>query len=213
MSSVSTRRAAAAKQPVGQGGKRPAAVGVGRRAEVVGEQQQLAVARRRRRRGCRGEWRSAPPSHSASSSKPTRASARALSPRLAELVDESVVAAVRHPDLAGARLGDGGEKLRPVGMIGDDERQLDAALAHAAFDAHPAGRERRHRIGEAARPAVGKRRRRTQHERARQRVALGIRRRPDIAEVDARASHRARSGRRARHADRSARRSQRGAAA
>src|SRR5688572_25130785 len=54
---------------------------------------------------------------------------------------QRLLAAVRHPDLAGARLDDGFQKLVPVGMVGDDERQLDAALFRALADAHPARSE------------------------------------------------------------------------
>src|SRR3712207_9584754 len=42
-------------------------------------------------------------------------------------VDQRVVAPVRHPDLRRAHLVHGGVQLRPVGVVADDQRQLDAA--------------------------------------------------------------------------------------
>ena len=60
-------------------------------------------------------------------------------------------------------------------MIGDDERQRDAALAGAGAHPHPPGREGGHRIGEAARPELVQGGGRTEHDRARQRgIALPL---------------------------------------
>ena len=58
------------------------------------------------------------------------------------------------PGLGGVDLGDGGGELGPVGVVGDDERQLDAALAGAGADLHPAGGEGDERVGEAADPGA-----------------------------------------------------------
>ena len=43
----------------------------------------------------------------------------------------------------------------PVGMIGNHQRQFDAALARARAHPHPARGERRDRIGKAPRPEIG----------------------------------------------------------
>ena len=51
-------------------------------------------------------------------------------------------------------------------VVGDDQRQFDAALLGALADAHPAGGEARHGIGKAPRPAVGKGRGRADHDGA-----------------------------------------------
>ena len=72
-------------------------------------------------------------------------------------------------------------------MIGDDERQLDAALAGALAHPHPARGEAGHRIGEAPRPAVGEGGRRADDDRAGE-IGLAAalqRRRLERAEIDA----------------------------
>ncbi len=55
---------------------------------------------------------------------------------------------------AGAEFGDGAGQFVPVGVVGEDQRQLDASLPGAGPDPHPAGGEGVDRIGEAPRPAV-----------------------------------------------------------
>ena len=55
---------------------------------------------------------------------------------------------------ARVELGDGGGELGPVGVVGDDEGELDAALAGAGADLHPAGGEGDERVGEAADPGA-----------------------------------------------------------
>ena len=76
-------------------------------------------------------------------------------------------------------------QLGPVGMVGDDQRQLGAALAGAGAYAHPARGHRRHRIGEAARPAVGDRRGRAEHDGALEGLEDRVRHQRDVAEIDA----------------------------
>ncbi len=61
---------------------------------------------------------------------------------------------MRDPDLAGPGLGDGLAQLVPVGMVGDHQRQLDAGLAGALLDAHPARGDGQHRIGQPPAPAI-----------------------------------------------------------
>ena len=68
--------------------------------------------------------------------------------------DQRFLAAVGDPGLARVELGDGGGELGPVAVVGDDERQLDAALAGAGADLHPAGGEGDQRVGEAADPGA-----------------------------------------------------------
>ena len=53
---------------------------------------------------------------------------------------------MRHPHLLGAGLGDGLGQFGPVGMVGDDQRQLDALLPRPRAHPHPSRGERRHRI-------------------------------------------------------------------
>ena len=72
------------------------------------------------------------------------------------------------PHFRSAGCGDGVDQLGPVGMVGDDERQLDAALAGARPDPHPAGGEGGQGIAQAPRPAAGKLGGRAHDESARQ---------------------------------------------
>ena len=46
-------------------------------------------------------------------------------------MDQRLLPAVRHPDLRGPDLPDGGQEFRPVAVVGDHQRQLAAALAGA----------------------------------------------------------------------------------
>src|SRR4051794_13923144 len=68
------------------------------------------------------------------------------------------------PYFARFELADGHGELVPVGVIGNDERQLDVALARALADPHPARSHRRHRVREPARPAVVERSGRGDHD-------------------------------------------------
>src|SRR5215203_7497020 len=61
---------------------------------------------------------------------------------------------VRDPDFARRKLADRAGQLVPVGMVGDDQRQLDVRLPRPLADAHPAGGHSRDRIGQPTRPAV-----------------------------------------------------------
>ena len=67
---------------------------------------------------------------------------------------QRVLFAMRDPDLSGARLANGFGEPVPIAMIGDDERQLDAALTRSSPHAHPAGSEGGERIGETPRPQI-----------------------------------------------------------
>ncbi len=53
-------------------------------------------------------------------------------------MDQRVLAAMRYPDFAGLQLADRVGQFVPVGMVGQDQRQLDIALPGALADAHPA---------------------------------------------------------------------------
>ena len=65
------------------------------------------------------------------------------SPRVCAPVHQRVLLAVRHPDFRRAGRGDGRGQAVPVGVVGDHQRQLDAALARARAHAHPARGESR----------------------------------------------------------------------
>src|SRR3546814_325538 len=60
--------------------------------------------------------------------------------------------------LFGRDLADRGGKLVPIGVVGEDQRQLDFALPRALAHAHPPARHRGVRIGQATQPAVVERR-------------------------------------------------------
>ena len=81
---------------------------------------------------------------------------------------ERFLAAMGDPHFARGDIADGAGQLVPVGVVGDDQRQLDHPLAGALADAHPAARHRGDRIGQAAAPAVVQGRRRAHHESAAQ---------------------------------------------
>src|SRR5207302_6114083 len=66
-----------------------------------------------------------------------------------------------------------------------DEWQLDATLAGAGAQPHPAGRERAHRIGETARPYFLQRRGWTECDRACQLDLFDVPHRAQLAERDA----------------------------
>ena len=88
------------EQPVGQRGERPAAVGIRRRGEIIGEQTQFVVARRRIGEPVQ-EFRES--LHDSSSSRPISASALAVAPRGLDVMQERVLAAVRDPHLLARR--------------------------------------------------------------------------------------------------------------
>ena len=154
--------------------------------EIVDQQRQLAVARRRQHQPVE-EFGEAV--HAiialvlvADEVERPRGDAGKLAP-----AHQRLLAAMRDPDLRGAGLADRRGQLVPVGMVGDDQRQLDAALLGALADAHPARGEAGDRIGKAARPAVGEGRGRADDDRAGE-IALrplSTRRRLQLAEIDA----------------------------
>ena len=86
---------------------------------------------------------------------------------------ERFLAAVGDPDFARGQLLDRRGQLVPVGMVGDDQRQLDHALAGALAHPHPARRHRGDRIGQAARPAVVEAAGRGEHDPAPELVLVG----------------------------------------
>ena len=63
--------------------------------------------------------------------------------------------------LAASGLGDRRAERLPIGMVGDDERQLDALLPGAGADPHPARGEGDDRVGEFSCPEILQRARRT----------------------------------------------------
>ena len=76
------------------------------------------------------------------------------------------------------------DQLGPVAVVGDDQRQLDAALAGAGAHAHPARGEGGDGIGEPPRPAVLQRRGRAEHDLTRQ-LARSVADQRQPAEIDA----------------------------
>ena len=98
---------------------------------------------------------------------------------------QSIFLAVRDPDFAGAGRRDGRCQPVPVGMIGDDQRQRHAVLARPRADAHPAGRERSHRIRKAPGPDVAQRGRRAYRDGAGKLGFVGAAHRTQFAERDA----------------------------
>ncbi len=72
--------------------------------------------------------------------------------------------AMRDENLFAAGFRDGLGQPGPVGVIGNDERKLDPALARAGANPHPPGGESRHRIGKFARPEILQRARRADHD-------------------------------------------------
>ena len=74
---------------------------------------------------------------------PRRAAVRA------RVMDQRLLATVRHQHHRRPHLVDGLRQLVPVGVIGDHQRQLDAALPRPLADAHPARGEAGHRLGKA----------------------------------------------------------------
>ena len=69
-------------------------------------------------------------------------------------VHQGVVGAMGDPDLRRAGGGNHGGQAIPVRVVGDHQRQLDAALAGARPYPHPSGRKGRDWLRKAARPAV-----------------------------------------------------------
>src|SRR5207248_11052214 len=68
--------------------------------------------------------------------------------------DERFLAAVGDPDLLRPQLADGGGELVPVGMVREDQRQLDVGLLGTLADAHPAAGEGGDRVGETDRKST-----------------------------------------------------------
>jgi hypothetical protein len=64
----------------------------------------------------------------------------AVRPRCVHQCNQRVFLAMRHPDFRRARRRDRRGEAIPVGMVGDHQRQLDAALARPGTQAHPARR-------------------------------------------------------------------------
>ena len=138
-------------QRAGERGQRPAALGIGRRAEIIRHQPQLVVAA-----GLVGEAVEKFGEAVHASASPTLRLAsddgflvlvaiaddierpRFQSARRAPM-HQRILLAVRNPDFAGAGRGDGRGQAVPVGVIGNDQRQLDAVLARPRADPHPAG--------------------------------------------------------------------------
>ncbi len=184
------------RQRPGDGGQRVAALGIGRGAEIIGEQPQLGIAA-----GLIGEAveQGREAVHEAAPSVAglhvdalgflfLAVADHVQRPRLQAArpapMHQCILGAVGHPDVGGAGGDDGGGEAVPVAVVGDHQRQLDAALAGARPHPHPARRERRHRIGKPAGPAVLQRRRRAQRDGAGEIGLAGIAHRPQLAERD-----------------------------
>ena len=146
--------------------------GSARRAEIIGHQPQLVVAR-----GLVGEAVQQFGEAVHASASPLAGFFVLLAiaddierPRLEPARDapvhQRILLAVRDPDLAGAGRGDGRGEAVPIGVIGNHQRQFDAMLARPRAHPHPARRERGDRIGEAPRPELVQRRRRTERDGA-----------------------------------------------
>src|SRR5690348_9859214 len=101
------------------------------------------------------------------------------------VVDQRLLAAVRHPDLRRTHLFQRPRELAPVGMVRDDQRQFGAALARTRAHTHPSRRHRRDRIEEASRPAIGEGRGWTEDDRALEGFQYRFGNRGNVAEVDA----------------------------
>ncbi len=86
-------------------------------------------------------------------------------------MDERLFAPVGDPDFVGGDLVEGCRQLVPIGVVGDHQRQFDPGGLGALAHPHPARGQRHHRIGQPARPDVGERRRRGQHDAALERLA------------------------------------------
>ena len=149
------------RQRAGQRRQRVAAVGIGRVAKIRRDQPQLVVAA-----GLIGEAvkQFGEAVHASASllaclvlilvavadevERP-RGKALCLAP-----MHQRIFLAVGDPDLAGAGGFDGRGQAVPVGVIGNHQRQFDAALPGAGAHPHPARGERRDRIGKPPRPDV-----------------------------------------------------------
>ena len=162
------------RQRAGQRRQRVAAIGICRLAKIRREQPQLVVAA-----GLVGEpvEQFGETVHGAASSRPAplrlrprrrNRPDRAAAPRgpcLAPM-HQRVFLAVGDPDLAGAGRLDGRGQSVPVGVIGNHQRQFDAALPGAGAHPHPARGERGDRIGKAPGPDISGGRRRRQRDGA-----------------------------------------------
>src|SRR4029079_5068487 len=103
--------------------------------------------------------------------------------RALDMIEERVLAPVCDPDFAGACLLDSRSKLVPIRVVGDHQWQLDPLLPPSGANPHPARGKRSERISEAARPAIGNRARRRQHDLDWKLNTRGVRRRLELAEL------------------------------
>src|SRR6478736_8297056 len=76
----------------------------------------------------------------------------ALTPGQLDVMQERVLAAVRNPHLVRAGLVNRPRQFAPIGVVGDDERQLDTTLPRPGADSHPAWGEGGERIWHSPRP-------------------------------------------------------------
>ena len=97
-------------------------------------------------------------------------------------MQQRLFAAVCHPHFGGINFGDRGGQFIPIGVIGNHQRQFDAALHRALPHPHPAAGHGRDRIGQAAAPAVVQCRWRCDDDMTSQRLALQRADRPQITQ-------------------------------
>ena len=138
--------------------------GSGVSGQMIADQPQLAVARGRQRQPVEKAGEVA--HQSGSSSNPTRCSGLAGTPFIAHQRTSASSRPCVTQTSDGRELGDGRGQRRPVAMVRQDQRQLDAALPLPRADLHPAARERDQRIGEPPHPLRRESRRRPEHDGA-----------------------------------------------
>lgn len=102
-------------------------------------------------------------------------------------VDKCLLRAMGHPDLLGTRFQNGAAKVVPVGMVGQDQRQLCPSLTRPRPNTHPPRGHRRDRITEPAGPTVRKLAGRT-HDDFTGKLLAALADRFDIAKFDPLAS-------------------------
>ena len=86
------------------------------------------------------------------------------------------------PGLARRQFADRAGQFVPVGMVGDDQRNLDPALPRPPAHPHPARRHRRDRVGQPPAPLVGQRRWRADDDLAAHILLWRVHHQPQLAQ-------------------------------